>query len=191
MDLTPLIAAFGVIAVAELGDKTQLAAITLSSRYRAISVFVGAMLAVTLVDGVSILAGVALADVIPMQLVGLFGAVIFIGFGIYTLYSKDEEKIETKKGKSAALTAFSLISMMELGDKTQIAIIAIAAKYGSPLLVLSGTIFAFAILMGIGILIGSRLMKLVPQRYMRIFTGALFLFFGAIFLLDAAGIALF
>jgi putative Ca2+/H+ antiporter (TMEM165/GDT1 family) len=66
MDLTPLVSTFGIVAVAELGDRTQLAAMTLSTSYRAASVFAGAISAVALVDGISILAGTALAELIPM-----------------------------------------------------------------------------------------------------------------------------
>jgi len=184
MDLTPLISTLGIIAVAELGDKTQLATIALSTRYRAISVFVGALLAVAMIDGLSILAGIALGSLIPMQGIKIAGAAIFIGFGIYTLFSRKAEKIKVKRGNFAILTSFSLISVMELGDKTQFAILALAARYSAPALVFLGAILAFTLMMGIGVVVGSRLPRLVPIRYLRIFTGGLFILFGVIFLLS-------
>lgn len=189
MDLAPFVCTFGIIAASELGDKTQIAAITLSTRYRASLVFVGAMLAMVLVDGVSILAGVAIGNLIPMRLVGLFGAIIFIGFGIYSLLSKEPEKVKARKGKFAILASFSMVALMELGDKTQLAVIALSANYGAPLQVFLGMVLAYVLLMGVGVLVGSRLLKLVPQRYLRIFSGAVFLIFGAIFLLSVVGVS--
>ena len=96
MDLVPLISTFLIIAVAELGDKTQLAAITLSSRCGAASVFVGSVLGISLVNGVSILAGTALGELIPMRIIGLLGAAIFIGFGLVTLFSKEDQKVKLR-----------------------------------------------------------------------------------------------
>lgn len=96
MDLVPLISTFLIIAVAELGDKTQLAAITLSSRCGAMSVFVGSVLGISLVNGVSILAGTALGELIPMRIIGLLGAAIFIGFGLVTLFSKEDQKVKLR-----------------------------------------------------------------------------------------------
>ncbi|MGC8817229.1 MAG: TMEM165/GDT1 family protein [Candidatus Hadarchaeum sp.] len=183
MDLTPLLTTFGIIALAELGDKTQLAAITLSCRYRGPPVFIGAMLAVLIVDGLSILAGTALADLLPLQLLKITGAAIFILFGIRTLVLKDDEKVCFKEGQSALLTSFSMVALMELGDKTQFSIIALAVKYNSPLLVFAGMSVAFALLMGVGFSIGQKLMCLLPRRYLKIITGGVFLIFGMLFLI--------
>lgn len=189
MDLAPLISTFAIVALAELGDKTQLAAMTLSAKYRAVSVFAGAMMAMALVDGVSILAGATLADLVPMQIVRLVGAAIFIGFGIRTLISKEDEKIKIRSGKSAVLTSFSMVSVMELGDKTQFTVIALAAEYNSPILVFTGMMLAYVLLMGVGVVVGSRLLKFIPKGYLKTFTAALFLVFGAVFLLGALGVS--
>ncbi|MFH1821871.1 MAG: TMEM165/GDT1 family protein [Methanobacteriota archaeon] len=187
MDLAPLITTFGIIALAELGDKTQLAAMTLSAKYRAVSVFAGAMLAMALVDGLSILVGSALADFFSAQIMGLVGAAIFIGFGIRNLISKEDEEVKVRSGKSAVLTSFSMVAMMELGDKTQFSVIALAAQYNAPVLVFLGMMLAFALLMGMGVIVGYKLVKFVPKRYLKIFTGALFIIFGLVFLMGALG----
>jgi len=71
MDFLPLLASFGLILVAELGDKTQLAVISLSSKRKSKSVFVGALLAFAVVDGISALAGGAVAALIPAFWIGL------------------------------------------------------------------------------------------------------------------------
>lgn len=189
MNLLPLISTFGIIAIAELGDKTQLAAITLSARYQSKSVFAGAILAMALVNGVSILAGTALGELIPMQLVGLIAAAVFIGFGIITLLSKEVERVKIKHERSAILTSFMMISLMELGDKTQFSVIALAAEYNAPTLVFIGAILAYLLLMGIAVVVGNKLLRLMRPRYLKIFTGTLFIIFGLVFLLGAVGIS--
>ncbi|MEM3420807.1 MAG: TMEM165/GDT1 family protein [Candidatus Hadarchaeum sp.] len=185
MDLTPLVTTFGIIALAELGDKTQLAVITLSCRYRPLSVFVGAMLAVIAIDGISILIGTALAGLLPLQLLKLISAAIFISFGIKNLIPNDEEKIDVKKSKPALLTSFSMLALLELGDKTQFSVIALAIKYNTPLFIFVGMAAAFALLMGLGVLIGYRLMKFMPKRYLKIITSAVFLIIGVLILAEA------
>jgi len=176
MELTPLISTFGIIAVAELGDKTQLAAMTLSTSYRAASVFVGTILAVVLVDGLSILAGTALSGLVPTQLIGLIGAAVFIGFGIHTLLSRETERVKVRRGKFVILTSFTMVLMMELGDKTQLSIITLAAKYAAPISVFLGMFFAYVLVMGIAVVVGNRLLRLLPPRYLRILTGAFHIF---------------
>lgn len=188
MDLVPLVSTFGIIAVAELGDKTQLAAMTLSTSYRAASVFIGAILAVVLVDGLSILAGTALSGLIPMQLVGAIGAIVFIGFGAHALLSKEVKEVKVRRGKLAVLTAFTMVLMMELGDKTQLSIITLAVRYGAPVLIFIGMVLAYVLVMGIAVIVGNKLLRLLPPRYLRILAGALFIFFGVVFMLSAAGI---
>ncbi|MEW6222253.1 MAG: TMEM165/GDT1 family protein [Candidatus Hadarchaeota archaeon] len=78
---------------------------------------------------------------------------------------------------------------MELGDKTQFSTLALAARTGSPVLIFFGALLAYALLMGIAVIIGSRLPKVVPLGYIKIFSGAVFIFFGVLFLLSVAGIS--
>lgn len=185
LNIIPLISSFVLIALAELGDKTQITTITLSARYRALSVFIGAMLAVALIDGVGVAVGTALGNILPMNLISIISALIFILFGIYSLKSRDNVKARETNGKPAILTSFSMISLMELGDKTQLTVIALAARFHAPIQVFTGAMLAFMLLMGMGVLIGSRLLKRLPDRYLRIVSSAVFLLFGVIFLINA------
>lgn len=191
MDLTPLISSFGIIAIAEFGDKTQLAAITLSARHKPVSVFLGAMLAILLVDGLSVLVGGALAGLLPMFWVGVGSGLVFILFGAYTLLSRGEEEVRISGHKFAFVTSFSLVALMELGDKTQFAAIALAARCGSPALIFAGIVLAYLIVMGAGVIVGASLLRLVPMRYIRICASAAFILFGIAFLSGAiAGVML-
>jgi len=186
MDLTPLVASFVLVAVAELGDKTQIAVITLSSRFKAFSVFIGTMLAFLLVTGIAVAIGDALSLVLPIFWIRIIAAAIFLIFGIYTIISrKDEEQTETIETRNTVLSSFSLITLMELGDKTQFAVIALSAEYGFPLLVYLGVILAFTLLTGIGVTVGATLTKFVPLKYIQLGSGFIFVLFGIVFLINA------
>jgi putative Ca2+/H+ antiporter (TMEM165/GDT1 family) len=186
MDVLPIVSVFLLILVAELGDKTQLAVISLSSNYKASHVFAGAMLAFLAVDGVSLAVGGTLLALLPIRLVMIVSGAVFIVFGVIPWLSKDkEEKPQPlKKSKSLPLLAcFSLVSLMELGDKTQIMTITMAAET-QPLLVLIGMTMAFAVLTGVAVLMGAKLLSRLPTKWLKIGTSALFIIIGAVSILS-------
>jgi len=74
---------------------------------------------------------------------------------------------------------------MELGDKTQLASIVLAAELNNPLIVLAGVMLAFSVVTGIGVIFGAKLLRLLPEKYLRIGTSLLFILFGCIFALGA------
>lgn len=186
MDLTPFLSAFGIIALAEFGDKTQLAAVTLCSRHKPSSVFLGTVLALILVNGIGVLIGEALATFLPMFWIGIGTGIIFILFGLYILLSKntDTQEMKTRKSKYAILTSFSIVALMELGDKTQLAVIALTAKAGGSFLIFLGASLAFLVVTGIAVTIGRVIQKIVPIRYIRVGAAIVFIVFGAFFLLS-------
>ncbi|MCJ7768563.1 TMEM165/GDT1 family protein [Candidatus Bathyarchaeota archaeon] len=184
MDLLPLVSSFGIIALAELGDKTQLTVISLSSCKKARTVFIGAILAFALIDGVSALIGGTVATFIPKMWIGLGAGVAFLLFGVYSLLSKSEEAKVEKRSVTAA-HCFSLVALMELGDKTQLSVIALAAEYDAPLMVFVGVILALALLTGIGVALGTVISRFVPMRYVKIGSSLIFIVFGILFLFGA------
>lgn len=187
MSLAPLFASFALIAVAELGDKTQIAVITLSSRFKTLSVFVGAMLAFLLTTGVGVAVGDALTLVLPIFWIRITAAVIFLVFGIFTIISKkDEAQVETRNVGNAVFSSFSLITLMELGDKTQFAVIALSAQYELPLQVYLGVMLAFTLITILGITVGAALTKFVPLKYIHLGSGVVFILLGIVFLINVA-----
>jgi putative Ca2+/H+ antiporter (TMEM165/GDT1 family) len=184
MDLALFLSAFGIIALAELGDKTQLAAITLCCRHKPFSVFIGAVLGLILVNGIGVLIGDALAALLPIYWIGIGAGIVFIVFGLYILLSKDDKQVKTREGRYAILTSFSMVTLMELGDKTQLAVIALTAKAGGSFLIFLGASLAFLVVTGIGVTIGAAVQKVVPMRYIRIGAAIVFIIFGALFLLS-------
>ena len=192
MDLFPLLASFGIILLVELGDKTQLAVISLSSKRKSKSVFIGTLLAFAVVDGVSALVGGAIAAFIPIFWIGIGAGVAFIAFAVYTLVFEKDEKPETSDHSLTVASSFSLVALMELGDKTQLASISLAAEYQAPVLVFIGVMLAFVVLAGLGVILGMAISKYVPLRYVRIGSGLLFIVFGVMFIWSAvSGIKLF
>ncbi len=89
MDLTPLLTTFGLIAIAELGDKTQLTVIALSAGYDRVKVFAGVILAFTLVTGLGVLAGATLFQYVPSYLIKILAGLLFVVFGIWILFSRE------------------------------------------------------------------------------------------------------
>ena len=184
MDLLPLISSFGIIALAELGDKTQVTIMCLSANTRVKSVFVGAIVAFALVDGISALIGGTIAAFIPTQWVGIGAGVAFLVFGVYSLLSKTEE-VKVNNSSLNIARSFSLIALMELGDKTQLSVIALAAEYDAPLMVFIGVMFALALLTIIGILVGSVISRFVPMKDIKVGSSLVFILFGVLFLFGA------
>ena len=186
MNLIPFLAAFSFIFLAELGDKTQLAVITLCSRHNWKVVLSGAMFSFALIDGLSVLVGRGIAEVVPLFWIQIIGGVMFIAFGLYILLHKERENESFKltEKSSGFISTLILISLAELGDKTQLAVIALAAEYAEVIMIFLGVISGFLAITIIGVLIGKGLIHLVPQRYLRLISAILFIGFGLIFLLQ-------
>ncbi|MEM3406657.1 MAG: TMEM165/GDT1 family protein [Nitrososphaerota archaeon] len=177
-EINSLITAFTFIFLAELGDKTQITTIVFSSKSSAISVFSGAMLAFFLVDGLSAIIGGKLINFIDYKWINLIAGLIFIFLGFLSFFSKNE-KINLENQKISFFNTFFIVSLMELGDKTQITTIILAAKLCSPIIVLIGIMLAFSIITGIGIIFGVKILRLLPRKYLKILTFILFITFGS------------
>lgn len=173
-----LAASFALVAVAEFGDKTQVAVMTLASRYRPRPVFLGSLLGVGLANAVGVIAGSLLDTVLPVFWVRVGSGVAFILLGLYGLAPRRDEEVNVKGGGSAFSASASLIALMEFGDKTQLAAMLLAAEYDAPIEVFSGAMLAFVILMGLGVAVGATLTKLVPRRYIKAVSSLLFIIFG-------------
>jgi Ca2+/H+ antiporter, TMEM165/GDT1 family len=185
LDLLPMLSTFVIVALAEFGDKTQFAVICLSANHRPRSVFMGALLAFALVDGISALIGGVIAPFVPAFWIGLAAGIAFLIFGIYTLLSKENAIVKVKEHSEAVTTSFLLIAIMELGDKTQFAVIALSAEYGAPLQVFVGVMLAFALLTALGAVFGKVISRYVSARYIKIGVSLMFIVFGVVFLYEA------
>lgn len=158
--LFDLIIPFISIFLAELGDKTQIAILSMSTKTKEYySLFFGVLFAFILVDGLAIYFGATIVKLIPMFWVKLISGSLFLFFGILGLSSKIEEAdIKVKKSKQIFFSSFTLIFFAEMGDKSQIASALFASIY-SPVYVFISIILALAILSYLAIFIGKMLFK--------------------------------
>ena len=184
----PIVAAFVIIFLAELGDKTQLVTISFASKYPHVPVFWGVFLGISMVTVLGVLVGTILFEYIPIFYIKILSGAIFIIFGIWTLKEareeEEEEKVKEVKNKSVFSTTFILISIAEFGDKTQFMVIALSAQYGAPILVFLGAILAFALIVGIGVILGKKLSEKVSAEWIETGSGILFIVIGIIFIIE-------
>ena len=180
--MIPLLA----VGLAEMGDKTQLSVLLLSSRTREYAqLLAGVMLAFLLVDGFAILVGSWVTNVIPLHLVKLISGAVFILFGIMTLKGNQEEEEESHLSpRNAFVSGFSMIFLSEWGDKTQIASALFATEY-DPCLVFVGVMTALLILSIMAIYLGKFLASRIDRRLITRAAGVVFLLIGISFVLSA------
>jgi len=187
MELGPLVSAFVLILVTELGDKTMFAVITLSSRYSKLIVLIGALSALALVTAVGVLIGEVIYQLVPQFWLQIGAATLFLIFGVYTLVTHENGSGEEMKFQKwgGGVATFGMVALMELGDKSQLSVIALSAESGAPLMVFIGTMLAFAIITTIMVLLGEQIRRRVPEKYIRLGSGAIFIIFGLIFMVQA------
>jgi putative Ca2+/H+ antiporter (TMEM165/GDT1 family) len=177
-----LLAALGLTFVAELGDKTQIIILTLAARHGFKQVFIGAAAAFALLNLLAVSVGVLLYRVLPEEIIKYSVSAIFIIFGILSLLPQREkyEAEETKERRGPILSSFLLVGLMELGDKTQLSLVALTAKYSQPFSVFIGGTLALWLASLIAALIGAGLGKMISQLWLRRISGIIFIAFGII-----------
>ncbi|WP_094226971.1 TMEM165/GDT1 family protein [Methanolobus psychrotolerans] len=175
---------FLLVGLAELGDKTQLAVLVLSTKTRKYtSLLAGVMLAFILTDGLAILLGNFIANKVPMDYVRIGAGILFIIFGLTTLLKKENDDDDgSYELKSPFISGFGLILVSELGDKTQLAAALFATQY-DPLLVFIGVIFALLLLSAMAIYVGKMLMEKINKKTISTAAGILFIVIGVSFFL--------
>lgn len=191
MDYTVFITTFGIIFLAELGDKTQLTAMTLAVRFPWQKTFFGIAAAFALLNIGAVALGKILFVFLPLFWIKLASAGLFLFFGIATLRSNgaegDDGDEEVKKFScmGAFATSFLMILMAELGDKTQIVTASLAAQHDAPLAVFAGSTLALWSVSLLGIFAGRQLTRFVPITYIHRGAGTLFIIFAAAIIYQA------
>lgn len=186
MELSTFISSFGLIFLAELGDKTQLTAMALALRYPWKRIFIGIAAAFTVLNLAAVLVGKLLFLVLPIFWVTLVSALLFLYFGYSTLrHACDAEDDDTPPptAADAVRTAFLMIFMAELGDKTQLVTASQAAQHSGSLsgiaTVFVASTLALWLVSLIGIFAGKQLVKYIPICWIHRTAGFMFLVFGA------------
>lgn len=184
--------AFGLVFVAEAGDKSMLLALTLAVRYRW-WVLVAIALETAVAMGLAVVAGGVAEAVLPERAVGSGAAVLFIAFGVWTLLAREgaDEAIETKSDRPLVLVIGGLAVAMflaELGDKTQLAALSLAGLHADEtVLVWLGASAGMIAADAVAIFVGIRLGRALPQRMIAIVAGLAFIAFGLVTLVVTFG----
>lgn len=183
-----LLAAMGLVFVAELGDKTQLVALGFGARHRLAPVVAGVVIAYAATNLVSVVIGGLLGAALPTRAIGLAGGVLFLGFALWTLRSGEEaqeDDVPAAGSRSVVLSVAVAMFVAELGDKTMLATATLAAK-GDPVLVWIGATLGIIASGLLGVLLGRAFGARLPERVTRIGSAALFAVFGVVLLVTSA-----
>ena len=207
--LTAFVVATVLIALAELGDKTQLLALCLAARYDPWKVLVGITGATLLIHLLSTAVGEAAGGIIPAFWLRLLTGALFVGFGVWTLRGEADAGSDTSDGRFGPVVASGVAFFLaEFGDKTQIMTMTVAADPGAALRSLGilgshippsaaptkaaafvgvwlGSTVGMVLADGLAIVVGAVLGKKLPERLITRVAGAFFILFGVASLLSA------
>ena len=176
-----------VIFVAELGDKSQLMAMTFATRYRARDVLVGITIATAIVHLFSVALGAAVGDNIPRDAIAIIAGVAFLIFAAWTFRGDELTDDEANKAKTAGGAAILAVGvaffLAELGDKTMLATITLATRegwFGTWIGSTLGMVLADALAIVVGAVLGKHL----PEKFIRYAATAAFAIFGIIMIVE-------
>lgn len=180
--------------IAEMGDKTQLMLVAMTSRFKMRDIIIGSALAILLLNGLAVCVGGLISAYVPIYIIKIIAGVAFFYFAYSTLRgsSDGEEQKDAKTMRLPFLSVFGTFFLAELGDKTQLTAVTFAANYGMQnavtiWLACSVGLFAADI---IGMLIGYLLKSKMPKKTLDALAFVIFMIFGIITLYEGVGIRL-
>ncbi len=188
-----LLAALGLVFVAEMGDKTQLVALGFGARHRLRPVLFGVAIAYAGSNLLSVVVGSLLGVALPVRAIGITGGLLFLGLAAWTLRDaeaggpgegetgSDGQDRPLVAGRSIVLSVATAMFLAELGDKTMLATATLAAQ-GSPLPTWVGATMGIILSGTLGVLVGRVFGARLPERVSRLGSAALFAVFGTVLL---------
>ena len=176
--MTAFLASLGFVVLAEMGDKTQLLAMAFATRYKASTVMWGVFAATVLNHFLAVLAGNYLTNFVPIHYVQIAAAASFILFGLWTIRGDELAGEDKRFHFSPFWTVAVAFFFAEMGDKTQLATVALAARYQTVMPVLIGTTAGMLIADAIGIGIGIVMGRKIPERAVKWVAAVIFIGFG-------------
>jgi putative Ca2+/H+ antiporter (TMEM165/GDT1 family) len=181
-----LLISTGVVALAEIGDKTQLLAFILAARFKKPLPIVAGILVATLVNhGLAGALGAWITSVVNPEILRWVLGLSFIGMAVWTLIPDKIEDEETRAAQRLGVFGATLITffLAEMGDKTQLATVALAAHYGAPLVVVIGTTLGMLVADVPAVLVGNRFAAKIPLKLVHSIAAAIFAAMGLLTLL--------
>jgi len=183
-----LLVSTGVVALAEIGDKTQLLAFILAARFKKpVPIILGILCATVVNHGLAGALGAWITAMVTPEILRWVLGASFIGMAIWTMIPDKIEEEETQVARRFGVFGATLITffLAEMGDKTQIATIAMAAHYANPLLVVIGTTLGMLIADVPAVFIGDKLASRIPMKLVHAIAAAIFALLGVATLLGA------
>ena len=186
---------FATIFVAEMGDKTQLLLIAMTSKYKVRDILIGTWAATAVLNLLAVGVGAALSNYLDMRFIKSIAAIAFFWFAYSTLKGDDDEEGEEElkgAGKAALVAIFSTFFIGELGDKTQLSGIALAAAYTNHSFVNAAYVFLGCTLGLIaadllGLIVGLVFKSKLPESLLNKISVAIFAVFGVLNAYEAGG----
>jgi putative Ca2+/H+ antiporter (TMEM165/GDT1 family) len=173
-----LLASTGLVVLAEMGDKTQLLAMALACRFYWSTVLWGVFAATLANHLLAVMAGAYVAKFVPLDFLRLATSGSFILFGFWTLHGDTLQGEDQRFQYSPFWTVSVSFFLAEMGDKTQLATLALAAEYQSILAVwlgtTSGMLIADSLAIGVGMVMGKK----IPGRLLKWVAALIFIYFG-------------
>lgn len=194
--LAAILVSFGVVFLAELGDKSQLITLTYALRHRWWVVLSGVGIAAFLVHGISVAIGYFLGATLPERPIAFAASAAFIGFSIWTFRenrpgrtrsvgSESGEPVPVAEPRLVVLAIVSSFVLAELGDKTMLATVALASDHNWAGVWIGATV-GMVLADGAAVAAGSLLHRRLPERFLHLAAAVLFLLFGVWILFDSA-----
>ncbi len=183
-----LLVSTGVVTLAEIGDKTQLLAFLLAARFKKpVPIILGILVATLFNHGIAGALGAWITSVISPEIMRWVLGLSFIAMAIWTLIPDEIEEEETKIAKRFGVFGATLVTffLAEMGDKTQVATVAMAAHYATPVMVVIGTTLGMLIADVPAVFIGDKLASRIPMKPVHITAAAIFALLGVMTLLGA------
>jgi putative Ca2+/H+ antiporter (TMEM165/GDT1 family) len=183
-----LLVSTGVVALAEIGDKTQLLAFILAARFKKPLPIIAGILCATIVNhGLAGALGAWITSALSPQILRWVLAGSFLGMALWTLIPDKIEDEETQVAHKFGVFGATLITffLAEMGDKTQIATVAMAAHYANPVLVVIGTTLGMLIADVPAVFVGDKLASKIPMKLVHTIAAAIFAALGIATLLGA------
>jgi len=178
----------GVVALAEIGDKTQLLAFILAARFKKPAPIIAGIVLATLANhGLAGALGAWITAVVSPEVLRWVLGASFIGMAVWTLIPDEIEDKETQVAQRFGVFGATLITffLAEMGDKTQIATVAMAAHYATPVIVVLGTTLGMLIADVPAVFVGNKLADKIPLKLVHAIAAGVFAVLGVATLLGA------
>lgn len=176
--MTAFLTSLAIVVLAEMGDKTQLLAMAFATRFRWQTVMGGVLAATAANHLLAVYAGNYLTAIIPLTYIKIGAAASFILFGLWTIRGDKLHGEEENFRFNPFLTVTIAFFLAEMGDKTQLATVALAADFNTVIPVWFGTTAGMLIADAVGIVIGIVLNKKIPEKQIKWFAALVFIVFG-------------